>query len=96
LTQIFKQNAKLSANITDIKFGDQSKPHKNSEFTEQQAPWTGIPASETDYASTSALFHCMIGLIRLGTRFLSGNLTLPAKKTAYNASPAKCNALRQR
>jgi hypothetical protein len=38
----------------------------------------------------------MIGLIRLGIRFLKENLTLPAKKTAYNASPAKCSAQHKR
>jgi hypothetical protein len=39
-----------------------------------------------------AQFHCTIGLNLLVTRFLKENLTLPAKKTAYNALPAKCNA----
>jgi len=37
LTLIFKPNAKLSANITDIKFGDQLSPRRNWEFMEQQA-----------------------------------------------------------
>jgi hypothetical protein len=44
-----------------------------------------MPASETAYASMSAQFPFMNGLNRLDIRFLNANLTLHAKKTAYNA-----------
>jgi hypothetical protein len=93
LTLIFKQNAKLSANITDTKFGDPLKPRRNWVFMERLALLTGIPALETACASTFALFRCMSWLTRLETRFLKKNLILYERKTAYNAWPAKCSAL---
>jgi hypothetical protein len=52
---------------------------------EQPVRLTGIAVLETVYASTFAQFHFMIGLILLGTRFLTENLTLHEKKTAFNA-----------
>jgi hypothetical protein len=91
LTLIFKPNAKLLANITDTKFGDLLKPLKNLESTEQPALSTGIRVLETEYALTFALFHCMIGLTLPGIRCQSENLTLHAKKTAFNVLPAKCS-----
>jgi hypothetical protein len=41
-------------------------------------------ALETVYASMFALFRYMTGSILLGTLFLNENLTLHAKKIAYN------------
>lgn len=72
-------------NITVTKYGDPLNLHRNLAYMGHPVLLTGMSALETAYASTFAQFHSMIGLNRLGIRFLNVNLTLHARKIAYNA-----------